>query len=232
LTNPLEGFEIGVLEQQHIRPTARLKTSNSIPPALYVRSLPSGPNLARCCREGSCGRIRVEWLAAPGSLVLAFGQRRRRVDWSNWESGDCIYAPDLETPPLEQAEVLRRIATGFRRVVIDWPEGDRYVDARLARAIDVGYSGALLEAERNLRGRTVLVSVAEESGPDATWLKFLMPSDDGYVEMMALHYEPLNATFAGRALADKLAALLGYQFETADEGELEEPDATADHEDR
>ena len=147
------------------------------------------------------------------------------MDWSKQETGDCVYAPGEAPPGLEQAEVLRRVAAGFRRVVIDWTEGDRWVDARVAKAIEIGWSGLLLEAERALYGQSVLVSLAEDPGPDATWLHFYMTSDAG---MLELHYEPKGARHAGRALAGKLAALLGYQFETLEEGEMDEPVAEAD----
>jgi hypothetical protein len=148
-----------------------------------------------------------------------------RVDWSNWQTGDCVFAPGLAPPGLEQAEVLRRVAASFRRVVIDWPEGDRWVDARVAKAVEIGYNGFLLEAERSLRGHSVLVSVADEPGPNATWLQFYMTSDAG---MLELHYEPASAIHAGRALAGKLAALLHYQFEPAQEGEKAGPVSPAD----
>ena len=51
------------------------------------------------------------------------------VDWSewyDWASGDYVHAPDRTGAEISQAEVLRRVAVGFRRVVIDWPEGERW----------------------------------------------------------------------------------------------------------
>jgi hypothetical protein len=142
-----------------------------------------------------------------------------QVERSNWETGDCAFAPGLAPVGLEQAEVLRRVAVGFRRVVIDWVEGDRWVDARVAKAVEIRWSGLLLEAERALRGHSVFVSVADEAGENATWLQFYMTSDAG---MLELHYEPASARRAGRVLAGKLATLLGYQFETAEEGGMAE----------
>jgi hypothetical protein len=58
------------------------------------------------------------------------------VDWSKSETGDCAYARGEAPPGLEQAEVLRRVAVGFRRVVIDWPEGERWAVTRAAKAAE------------------------------------------------------------------------------------------------
>ena len=88
-------------------------------------------------------------------------------EWSDWESGDYVDAPDRAGAEVAQAEVLRRVAVGFRRVVIDWPEGERWAEARAAKAAELGYRGFLLEAEQALRGESVLVSVADDGSPDA-----------------------------------------------------------------
>ena len=74
-----------------------------------------------------------------------------RSEWSEWASGDYVHAPDRAGAEVAQAEVLRRVAVGFRRVIIDWPEGERWAEARAAKAAEDGYRGLLLEAERALR---------------------------------------------------------------------------------
>lgn len=130
-------------------------------------------------------------------------------EWSEWESGDCVCAPD-RGPEVEQVEILRRVAAGFRRVVIDWAEGDRWVEARVLKATAVGFRGLLLDAENALRGRSVLVSVAD----DAVHLRFYMTPDTGCLE---LNYHPATGREAGRALAVKLAGLLGYEFAPRDD---------------
>src|SRR5262245_66270849 len=130
-------------------------------------------------------------------------------EWSAWGSGDCVHAPDRPGAEVAQPEVLRRVAVGFRRVVIDWPEGERWAEARAAKAAEVGYRGFLLEAERALRGESVLISVADAAGPDAAWVRFYLTADAGLLE---LHYEPAGAVSGCRALAGKLAGLLGYEF--------------------
>src|SRR5262249_61659316 len=103
---------------------------------------------------------------------------------------------------LEQREVRRRVAGAFRRVVIDWAEGDRWVEARISKAVEVGYSGFLLEAEHDLRGRSVLVSVADAAGPDAAWVRFYMTPA---TEAFELYYEPPGGEEACRALARRRA---------------------------
>ena len=125
---------------------------------------------------------------------------------------------------LAQPEVLRRVAVGFRRVVIDWPEGQRWAEARAAKAEEVGYRGFLLEAERALRDESVLVSVADAAGPDAAWVRFYMTADAG---MLELYYAPAAAVPACRSLAVKLAGLLGYEFVTWEEDDAE-PGAAPD----
>jgi hypothetical protein len=118
------------------------------------------------------------------------------------------------------------IAVGFRRVVIDWTEGDRYVEARINKAVQVGYSGILLEAEHAMRGRMVLVSVADDPDPDAVWVRFhlLMTRDEESNESLDLNYLPGTAVAAGRALAVKLAGLLEYEFVPWEGGADAEPD--------
>jgi hypothetical protein len=111
------------------------------------------------------------------------------------------------------------VAVGFRRVVIDWPEGRRWAEARAAKAAEVGYRGVLLEAERALRDESVLVSVADAAGPGAAWVRFYMTADAGLLE---LHYEPPGALEACRELARKLAEVLGYEFATDEDSPAEE----------
>lgn len=143
------------------------------------------------------------------------------------ESGDMVSRTNLPHGPLlDQHEILRRVAAGFRRVVIDWAEGDRPAEARAAKAAEDGYSGILLEAEHELRSRTVLVSLADEAGAGAAWVRFYMTPDTSGLE---LHYEPPGAEAACRALAVKLAGLLEYEFSTwEDEENAELDDAQPD----
>ena len=54
-------------------------------------------------------------------------------EWFGWESGDSVASNWPHGPVLDQHEILRRVAAGFRRVVIDWAEGDRWVEARIAK---------------------------------------------------------------------------------------------------
>jgi hypothetical protein len=110
---------------------------------------------------------------------------------------------------VEQVEILRRVAAGFRRVSIDWSEGDRWAEARIIKATETGYRGFLLDAERALRGQSVLVAVADAPGPEAAWVRFYMISDS---ELLELNYQPASAVADGRALAGKLAELLGYEL--------------------
>jgi hypothetical protein len=133
----------------------------------------------------------------------------------NWPDG----------PRLPQREVLQRVAGAFRRVVIDWTEGDRWVEARINALTEFGSSSIILEAENALRGQAVLVSVADAPGPDAAWVRFYMTPDTEFFE---LHYEPPGALEACRALALKLAEALGYEFDAYEDDESAEPDATAD----
>jgi hypothetical protein len=144
--------------------------------------------------------------------------------WLTGVSGDCVHAPDRPGAELAQPEVLRRVAVGFRRVVIDWPEGERWAEARAAKAEESGYRGLLLDAERALRDESVLVSVADAAGPDAAWVRFYLTSDAG---MLELYYDPAAAVPACRALAVKLAGLLGYEFATWEEDDAE-PGAAPD----
>jgi hypothetical protein len=146
-------------------------------------------------------------------------------EWLEWESGDYVHAPDRPGAELDQPEVLRRVAVGFRRVVIDWPEGERWAEARAAKAEEFGYRGFLLEAERALRDESVLVSVADAAGPDAAWVRFYLTADAGILE---LYYEPAAAVPACRALAVKLAGLLGYEFAPWEGSDDAEPGAAPD----
>ncbi|QEL15637.1 hypothetical protein [Limnoglobus roseus] len=94
---------------------------------------------------------------------------------------------------------------------IDWPTGDRYVEARLEKSREF-YSGELLELEYQLRGRTAFVAVADD--PGVVQLQFLIVR---FANMLELHYEPPAALPEGRTLANKLAELLGYEFHSVEE---------------
>lgn len=134
-------------------------------------------------------------------------------DWSAWGSGDMVCQPglDVDDPGVPVPDVLRRVAVAFRWVAIDWPGGDRYVEARLKESVK-WYSGELLDLEYQLRGRTVLVTVADD--PRVVQLQFLIVRAANILE---LHYDPPAALAEGRVLANKLAALLGYEFHPAEE---------------
>ena len=138
------------------------------------------------------------------------------------ESGDIVGMPNWpHGPSLDQYEILRRVVAGFRRVVIDWTQGDRWAEARISKAVEIGWSGFLLEAEQALRGQSVLVSLADAAGPGVPWVRFYMTPDTSGMELC---YEPPGAAEACRELARKLAEVLGYEFETHDGGESAEPD--------
>src|SRR5690348_3302354 len=100
-------------------------------------------------------------------------------EWREWANGDYVHAPDRAGAEVTQAEVLRRVAVGFKRVVIDRPEGRRWAEVRAAKAEEDGYRGLLLEAEQALRDESVLVSVADATGPDAVWVRFYLTADAG-----------------------------------------------------
>ncbi|MDY3555948.1 hypothetical protein R5W24_005094 [Gemmata sp. JC717] len=147
-------------------------------------------------------------------------------EWSGWESGDSVGMPNWpHGPTLDQHEILRRVAAAYRRVVIDWTEGDRWVDARIAAWEKQEGPPVILAAERALRGRTVLVSVADAAGPGAAGVRFYMTPDTASLD---LHYEPPGAEPACRELGRKLAEVLGYEFATDDGPEPAEPSAAAD----
>jgi hypothetical protein len=130
-------------------------------------------------------------------------------EWADWESGDCVCAPDRPGACLARGEILRRVAVGFRRVVIDWTEGDRWVEARIAKATEIRFPEVLLEAEYALLGQCVLVSVVDEAGPAAAWVRFYMTPDTAVLE---LHYDPADAEPRCRQLGIKLAEIIGYEY--------------------
>src|SRR5436305_1502391 len=96
------------------------------------------------------------------------------IDLANWQSGDFVGTNLPEGQWLTAEDVLTRIATAFRHVVIDWEEGERKAQARFAKAVEVGYDGVLLESEKYLLGRTVFVAIAEGIGNAATWVRFYL----------------------------------------------------------
>jgi hypothetical protein len=137
-------------------------------------------------------------------------------DWHDWDySGDGVSIPNWpDGPALPQREILSRVAAAFRRVVIDWTEGDQWTDYRISKLVEIGSHSVVVENERALRGKWALVSVADAAGPDAAWVRFFTtPHDEGF----ELHYEPSGAEAACRALARKLAEVLGYEFATEEE---------------
>jgi hypothetical protein len=141
-------------------------------------------------------------------------------EWSDWESGDFLHAADKPGAEVPLAEFLHRVAVGFRRVVIDWTEGDRWVDCRIAKHTEIGSPRVIMDAEHSLRGRTALVSVSDEVGPDAVWVRFFLIKHD--TTSLDLNYQPATAAERGQALAHKLAEILGYQFANYDDPPPEE----------
>jgi hypothetical protein len=139
-------------------------------------------------------------------------------EWFDRESGDSV---GTDGPTLEQHEVLRRVAAAFQRVVIDRTEGDRWVEWRISNLMEVGAQPTIMEAEHARRGRTVLVSVADAAGPEAPWVRFFMTSTYA-TESFGLHYEPPGAEAACRALALRLAEVLGYEFTTYEDSLADE----------
>jgi hypothetical protein len=135
-------------------------------------------------------------------------------EWSDWESGDCVAITNSgeDIPGRPQREILQRVAEAFRRVIIDWTEGERYAEARIAAMVEVGMPKGLLELDEKLfRGHTVLMSVADAAGSDAAWVRFLMSVNTASFD---LHYEPPGALETCRELGRKLAEALGYVFVT------------------
>jgi hypothetical protein len=136
------------------------------------------------------------------------------VDWTGWESGDILHASDPPQSLLDQPEVQRRVAVGFRRIAIDWTEGDEWAEALLHSAFELGFRGELLAKANALRGRCALVSVADDPGPTAHWVQFILTANPSTLN---LHYEPRDAETARRDLAHKLGVLLGYEFSPREE---------------
>ncbi len=143
------------------------------------------------------------------------------MEWDNWESGDCVCVPAPAETGLPVHDVLGRIAIGFRRTSVDWLEGDRRVQARVAKHIEWGSQELILQADRNMLGNAMLVSVTDEAGPNAAWVRFYITRWDA--GMMELHYEPPDDPRC-RSLARKLAELLGYEFHPFDESSHLEDD--------
>jgi hypothetical protein len=131
------------------------------------------------------------------------------MDWDNWHNGDCVCVPDSAETALPVQDVLGRIAVGFRRASVDWLEGDRWVQARIAKHTEFGSHELIMQAERNMLGNALLVSVADEAGPNAAWVRFCITRWDAGI--MELHYEPPDDPRC-RSLARKLAEVLGYEF--------------------
>lgn len=132
--------------------------------------------------------------------------------WLQDVSDEYVHVPgvDEDLVPLDQAEVLRRVATGFRRIEINWFEGERYAEARIAQGIEVGMPERLRQLDVALfRGRTALVSVADATGADAAWVRFYLTP---HPQLLELYSDPASAVPAGRAVARKLAELLGFEF--------------------
>lgn len=144
------------------------------------------------------------------------------VEWADWESGDCVFAPDRPDAILHPDEVIRRVALGFRQVAIDRAAGDRWAEARVEAAERAGYRGLLLDAERALVGRVALVSASDGC---CVWVRFHLTADAGCLE---LHYDPPEALGGGRRVAVQLARLLGYEFAPGGAEAEAEPGAAPD----
>ena len=120
---------------------------------------------------------------------------------------DFLYHPEGEGAHLEPDEVLRRIATVFRYIVIDKVRGDRLVQEKYTELLRLSAPDVILLSHRSLFGRTVFVTLADDEA--GKWrIEFLLqPCCEIRVE-----YGSPEDPERFRPLLEKLARLLGYEI--------------------
>jgi hypothetical protein len=129
-------------------------------------------------------------------------------EWTNWYSGDAI-GSDSEGSARPLSELIGKIAMGFRHVVFNWSEGDRWAEARIAAWKNMKGPPLIMQLEEGLRGHTVHVSIADQADTDSPTVCFFLTPDTCVFE---LHYEPPGREAECRAMAIRLAEKIGYGF--------------------
>ena len=105
-------------------------------------------------------------------------------------------------------------------VVFNWPEGERWIEARIAAYEKMqGVPPVIMQAEEGLRGSTVHVSVSDLPDPGSPTVCFYLTHETCLFE---LHYEPVGRQAECRAIAIRLAEKIGYEFSTAEDPESED----------
>lgn len=108
-------------------------------------------------------------------------------------------AGGLPTP-----EVLRRVATAFRQVVIDWLAGDEHQAAVARRMRELGVVESLIPPSQ--AGGVVFVRLADEPGEDRSF-EFKLRAQGTSAEIL-VRYVSGQHEFGCREAVAKLAALL------------------------
>src|SRR4051812_49186756 len=93
--------------------------------------------------------------------------------WLDWCSGEYLVAPSYEKV-VPQFGILNVVSNQFKRVSIDWLEGNRWVDVRIAHGISLGFAGALLDAELALKDNTVYVALSDAERDQLGSIRFFM----------------------------------------------------------
>ena len=82
----------------------------------------------------------------------------------------------------------------------------------MAKLIELDAHSIILETERELLGKTVLISIQDEASGDVQVQFFLTP----FSESFGLHYEPPDSLEAARVLARQIGDTIGFTFDLCD----------------
>jgi hypothetical protein len=128
-------------------------------------------------------------------------------------------APTHNPQGLTPQDIIARLRGRFAHVSVDWQEGERWLNARIAKAIEIGNQKILIDADIALRGKVALVTVATDPQEPTVRVQFyLSPESDSCqtTDSIELHYSPGNASRAARVIAKQIGEAIDFDIELYD----------------
>lgn len=134
-------------------------------------------------------------------------------NWSKWANGDLLGSPGVAPQLFTQQAILSLLQEWFPVVTTDYETGDRWLEWRIAKLIEVNAHQVVIESDRAVLGKVPLVTVKGDPSSSLQVQFFLYPFTDGF----ELRYEPADSYKACQSLAKKIAAAIGFKLTKSDE---------------
>ncbi|MDB5338795.1 MAG: hypothetical protein JWN70_4414 [Planctomycetaceae bacterium] len=140
----------------------------------------------------------------------------------------CVEAWE-RAPEIPSAELVQRLLRQFPDAVIDWAQGDAYVQAGLDRLIGLGAPDIFLNAHRLYFGKVVFVSLSEPRWAGATATSYLHNTSPPLGDAVIFDVDGAEDESTVDLIARELGAALGMaRYFREDEEDEEDTDELED----